>query len=48
MLARSYYFANDWQRTQQQLTEILSREPTHPVALRQQAQLQQQLKQRDR
>lgn len=46
MLARTYYFADRWPEALQQVEQVLAREPNHAVALRQQAQLSQQMQQR--
>jgi len=43
MLARSYYYQQQLQQALEQVEQILARQPEHPVALRQQRQLQQQL-----
>tara|TARA_R110002126_G_scaffold54341_15_gene147204 strand:+ start:3265 stop:5064 length:1800 start_codon:yes stop_codon:yes gene_type:complete len=43
MLARSYYYQQQLPQALQQVEHILARQPDHPVALRQQRQLQQQL-----
>lgn len=43
MLARSYYYQQQLQQALEQVEKILARQPDHPVALRQQRQLQQQL-----
>ncbi|MDX1537095.1 hypothetical protein [Arsukibacterium sp.] len=43
MLARSYYYQQQLQQALEQVDKILARQPDHPVALRQQRQLQQQL-----
>lgn len=43
MLARSYYYQQLLQQALEQVEQILARQPDHPVALRQQRQLQQQL-----
>ncbi|CAM5180851.1 hypothetical protein [Alishewanella longhuensis] len=46
MLARTYYFADRWPEALQQVGQILARDPNHAVALRQHAQLSQQMQQR--
>ncbi|MBV2129320.1 tetratricopeptide repeat protein [Arsukibacterium indicum] len=43
MLARSYYYQQQLHQALAQVEQILARQPDHPVALRQQRQLQQQL-----
>lgn len=43
MLARSYYYAGELTAALQQVEHILTLDPTHALALRQQAQLRQQL-----
>lgn len=43
MLARSYYYQQQFSLAMQQLEQILARQPDHPIALRQQRQLHQQL-----
>jgi lysophospholipase L1-like esterase len=43
MLARSYYYQQQRSRALSEVEHILSLEPQHPIALRQQRQLQQQL-----
>jgi len=43
MLARSYYYAGELTAALQQVEQILTLDPTHALALRQQAQLRQQL-----
>ncbi len=43
MLARSYYYQQQLSRALSEVEHILAREPSHPVALRQRQQLQQQL-----
>ncbi|WP_229833389.1 tetratricopeptide repeat protein [Alishewanella longhuensis] len=45
MLARTYYFSDRWPEALQQVEQVLARDPNHAVALRQQAQLTQQMQQ---